>query len=98
MPICYTKDPTSYLTWGPNGAIAGHGREVQNIIAQVAKTDPGLIDAGFAAEAGAVKRMLTLPEAGRATEICLCGVWADPARRKAWTAGFQAFGGKIDAF
>src|SRR5262245_14615642 len=32
---CISNDPRSYLTWGPNGATAGGGREVQLILQSV---------------------------------------------------------------
>lgn len=29
---CYSNDLKSFITWGPRGATAGHGREIQSII------------------------------------------------------------------
>lgn len=88
--VCYSNDRKSYVTWGPNGATAGHGREIQYVLSRVG--DPALVASSFAEEAPAVLRLLLLPEGGRATEIYLCGIWAEPARREAWRAGFRRFG------
>lgn len=90
--VCHSNDRKSYLTWGPNGATAGHGREVQNVLHAVDTLDETLIDSSFGGEAAAVRRMLEIPEAGRATETFLCGVWVDPARREIWAAGFRRLG------
>ena len=49
---CYSNDPRSYLTWGPNGATGGGGREVQLILQAIDSVDPALINESF----GAVRR------------------------------------------
>ncbi len=92
--VCFSNDPKSYLTWGPNGATGGGGREVQLILRGVDKANPALIDASFGAEAAAVRRMFLMPDrqADRALETYLCGVWADTGRRAAWKAGFDLIG------
>lgn len=102
QPVCYSNDRASYITWGPNGATAGHGREVQAILnaflAAKPETSGAELDAAFGSEAPAVRRMLELngANANSPLEIYLCGVWMDPARRAAWKAGFKTFG-KIPA-
>ena len=92
--ICYSNDPRSYITWGPNGATAGGGREVQLILAALDRERPELLSASFGGEADAVRRTFILADrtADRVLETYLCGVWASPARRAAWRAGFDAVG------
>ncbi len=94
VTACVSNDPHSYLTWGPNGATAGGGREVQLILATVDGATPGVLDQGFGPEAAAVRRTFRLADrtADRTLETYLCGVWADPARRARWTTGFEAVG------
>ena len=91
---CFSNDPRSYLTWGPNGATAGGGREVQLILQAVDAATPALIDEHFGSEANAVRRMFRMPDrdTGRSLETYLCGIWADTARRARWTAGFDTLG------
>lgn len=91
---CYSNDPRSYLTWGPNGATGGGGREVQLILRAVDTATPALIDASFSQEADSVRRMFRMPDrnAARSLETYLCGIWMDPRRRAAWKAGFDAVG------
>lgn len=91
---CYSNDPRSYITWGPNGATAGGGREVQLIVAALDRQRPALVAQAFGAEAAAVRRSVVLPDrtAARALETYLCGIWADPARRAAWQRGFTVLG------
>ncbi|SPL62745.1 hypothetical protein [Ochrobactrum soli] len=92
--VCYSNDPKSYLTWGPNGATAGGGREVQLILQAVDTTSPDTIDEAFVDEAPAVRRMFSLPDRDehRSLETYLCGIWSDQARRIAWKKGFQRIG------
>jgi hypothetical protein len=95
---CFSNDKRSFITWGPNGATAGHGREVQAIIRQFGDSGtPGnadLFNAAFAAEAPAVQRMLELENKSdnSSLETYLCGVWMSPERRAAWIDGFRALG------
>ena len=67
---CFSNDPRSYLTWGPNGATAGGGREVQLILQAVDAATPALIDEHFGSEANAVRRMFRMPDrdTGRSLE------------------------------
>jgi hypothetical protein len=92
--VCFSNDPRSYLTWGPNGATGGGGREVQLILQAVDAATPSLLDASFGSEAAAVRRMFRMRDGdpARSVETYLCGIWADSARRAAWTAGFAAVG------
>ncbi|SDD04836.1 hypothetical protein [Belnapia rosea] len=92
--VCFSNDPRSYLTWGPNGATGGGGREVQLVLAMVDRTSPMLIDQAFGIEASAIRRTFQLRDrdAQRSLETYLCGVWADASRREAWRQGFNALG------
>jgi hypothetical protein len=84
------SDPCSFLTWGPRGATAGSGREIQYILWMVSKEDPALIDKAFGAEAANLQRFFRLRNGseGCHTETPLkrfmCAVWMDPARSKLW--------------
>lgn len=96
--VCYSNDRASFITWGPNGATAGHGREVQAILsaflAQNPETNGARLDAAFGGEAAGVRRMLDLnaSNANASLEVYLCGVWMSPTRRADWTKGFETFG------
>ena len=95
---CFTNDKRSFITWGPNGATAGHGREVQAILSYFRDlVTPGhadLFNAAFGPEAPAVQRMLELGNKSdnSALETYLCGVWMSPTRRSAWVDGFKTLG------
>jgi hypothetical protein len=92
--VCYSNDPRSYLTWGPNGATGGGGRDVQLILQAVDAASPALVDQSFGSEANAVRRMFKMPngDPSRSLETYLCGIWIDGSRRAAWKSGFQAIG------
>jgi len=94
-PVCYSNDRASFITWGPNGATAGHGREVQAILNAYLDV-PGAgaaFDAAFESEASSVRRMLTLNHSPNGPlETYLCGVWMDAGRRSAWRDGFRTIG------
>jgi peptidoglycan hydrolase-like protein with peptidoglycan-binding domain len=88
--VCYTNDPRSYLTWGPRGATAGHGREIQAIlwlISQRARLD---LENAFGGEISNIDRLVGLSPA--ATEKMLCAVWMDSSRRAHWSAAFANLG------
>ena len=91
---CYSNDPRSYLTWGPNGATGGGGREVQLILQAIDSVDPALINESFGAERDAVRRMFRMRDrnVSRSLETYLCGVWANISRRSAWKVGFERIG------
>lgn len=96
-PPCVTDDYLSYLTWGPRGATAGGGREIQGVLIAVDQASPKLIDAAFLDEAAAVRRFLHLRERRRApavldSERYLCGVWMDADRADRWGRGFASLG------
>ncbi len=92
--VCFSNDPRSYLTWGPNGATAGGGREVQLILEAINTAQPALIDLSFGSEASAVRRTFVLADRdlARSVETFLCGVWANPQRRASWKIGFEKLG------
>jgi len=94
QPICYSNDPTSFITWGPNGATAGGGREVQAILRQVETSDPSLMSASFGGELTAATKLLLLEGRPQAddTEVFLCGIWSSAARRQVWRAAFRQLG------
>lgn len=98
QPVCYSNDPNSFITWGPNGATAGGGREVQAILRQIEATDPAVIQSSFGSRADAIRRLLRLRvgPASRDVELYLCGIWAAAAQRAAWRDGFKALGESSD--
>lgn len=83
-------DERSALTWGPFGATAGWGGEVQTVLRTVDRADPQAIGASFGDEAGAVHRLMGTPGAS-AFELLL-PVYQDPVRRARWRDGFTALG------
>lgn len=94
---CRSNDPTSYLTWGPRGATAGGGREIQGILVAADAHDRALIDGAFGSEAASVRRFLQLAERRSQppildTERYLCAVWLDPTRAAQWAHGFATLG------
>jgi len=91
---CVSNDARSFLTWGPNGATAGHGREILAIVSQVDQNRPDLIDAAFAEEAPSLRKAIALENRADNSdlEIHLCKVWLDRDRRQAWKDGFAEFG------
>jgi hypothetical protein len=91
---CFSNDPRSYLTWGPNGATGGGGREVQLILQAIDAASPDKLATSFGSEQDAVRRMFKMLDrtADRTLETYLCGVWANPSRREAWKTGFQTIG------
>jgi len=90
--VCYNaSDPCAFLTWGPRGATAGLGREIQLILWMIWKENPALIDSAFGAEAGNLQRFFRLKGGGSKgcyTETplkrFLCAIWMDPARSTRW--------------
>lgn len=91
--VCYNaSDPCSLLTWGPRGATAGSGREIQWILWMAWKQDPVLVEKAFGPEFRHIRRFFRL-QSGPSDRICreltplrrfMCSVWIDPARRKLW--------------
>ena len=97
---CYNEsDPCSFLTWGPRGATAGSGRELQFILWMVWKEIPALIDKVFGPEAGSLPRFFRLQGGDRKgcyTETpvkrFLCAIWMDPARSGLWEKALVELG------
>ena len=91
-PACRnSSDPCSLLTWGPRGATAGQGRELQWIFGNVMKRNPGVVQEAFGDEFENVSRFLKLIPPPMDTchgtsplEYFMCAVWVDPGRRKIW--------------
>jgi hypothetical protein len=99
--VCYnTSDPCSYLTWGPRGATAGSGREIQWVLWLVLKRDPSLVEKAFGKEFPNVERFLRLKSSDQ-KEQCetdtplarfMCAIWLDPRRRKIWEDALATLG------
>lgn len=98
--VCYNEsDPCSFVTWGPRGATAGAGREIQLILWMVAKQDPSLLQKTFRTEYPNLRRFFQLKGGGKskcAGDIPLkrfvCAVWMDATRRKIWEEALAALG------
>jgi hypothetical protein len=98
--VCYNaSDPCAFLTWGPRGATAGLGREIQLILWMAWKENPALIEHAFAAEAGNLQRFFRLKGGGN--EGCrsetplkrfLCAIWMDPVRSRRWESALAELG------
>lgn len=92
------SDPCSMLTWGPRGATAGQGREIQWVLWKILKSYPGMLERAFGAEFANVRRFVRLRGpplqcAGDSPlEHFVCAVWRDPARRHAWEEGLVILG------
>lgn len=90
--VCYNEsDPCSFVTWGPRGATAGAGREIQYILWMAWKQDPALLQKAFGTEYESLHRFFHLRGGGKRTcdgaiplKQFVCAVWTDKARRKIW--------------
>ena len=90
--VCYNAgDPCAFLTWGPRGATAGLGREIQLILSMIWKENPALIERAFGAEAGNLQRFFRLKGGGNKgcyaetpLKRFLCAIWMDPTRSTRW--------------
>ena len=99
--VCHNaSDPCSLVTWGPRGATAGSGREIQLILWMAWKQDPALVENAFGREFGSAQRFFRL-ESGPSDRICrdvtplrrfMCAVWVDPPRRKIWEDALAKLG------
>src|SRR4029078_3974717 len=88
--VCYNEsDPCSFLTWGPRGATAGQGREIQWVIWLAWQRAPADVERIFAGEFASVQRFFNLK--GNPQNLCrhgaplerfMCAVWLDPSRRR----------------
>jgi hypothetical protein len=89
---CHSNDPTSFLTWGPRGATAGGGGEVQRILYAV-DADPNMkaiVDSSFGSTSSDVRRLTGLD--AKDVGAFLCKIWIDPQLRQQWKDGFARFG------
>jgi hypothetical protein len=91
---CYSNDPASYITWGPRGATAGHGAEVQQVLYLIDRSRPQLIDDAFGSDANIVRRLITADASSRV--LILCSVWISSQRRESLGRGFAKFGSYAD--
>jgi hypothetical protein len=99
--VCYNaSDPCSMLTWGPRGATAGSGREIQWIVWMAWKQDRALVEKAFGREFASVRRFFRL-QSGPSDRICMevtplrrfmCAVWMEPARREIWESALSELG------
>jgi len=89
MP-CFTNDPGSYITWGPRGATAGGGREVQWILWRVDRHDHSIVDTIFGSDASKLRQFISLDDSS--AKSFLCSIYADERRRAAWTRAFKELG------
>jgi hypothetical protein len=100
--VCYNEsDPCSFLTWGPRGATAGQGREIQWILWLAWKRSPAEVERAFAGEFANVARFFKLKgnpqntcKHGAPVELFMCSVWLDSNRRKVWENALVELGRK----
>ena len=93
------SDPCSMLTWGPRGATAGSGREIQWIVWQSLRENPDIVARAFGPELDNLRRFLRLKGGGSKQcdgtsplERFTCGVWIDPVRRVQWEGALASLG------
>lgn len=91
-PYCHTNDPRAYLTWGPRGATAGAGAEVQQIIFAAERANPGLLQSVFGPLTEDMHR-LALGNNDAAFDI-LCSIWIDPKQREDFKRRFARYGAR----
>jgi len=97
---CYNEtDPCSYLTWGPRGATAGAGREIQLILWKVEKQHPDLLKSAFGPEYPNLTRLFRLNAGAKDScegpvplKIFLCAIWMNGARRAIWEKALAQLG------
>jgi hypothetical protein len=83
-------DEGSGLTWGPFGATAGWGAEVQRVLATVDGARPDLVDRAFGTEKRTLRRLLDVQGCDAAG--FLRPVFDAPERRRVWKDGFARLG------
>ncbi|MFH1804655.1 MAG: hypothetical protein ABID63_07200 [Pseudomonadota bacterium] len=88
--FCYSNDRKSYMTWGPRGATAGHGAEIQQIMFRAEQRHPDILKKAFGPEFETVIRLILGTEDSVAD--ILCAAWINPERREALRASFARFG------
>lgn len=94
-----SSDPCSYLTWGPRGATAGSGREIQYILSAIDQRNPALLKAAFGVEYATLKRFYRAKSGPRDScvgpvplKILMCSIWATPERRAVWERALKSLG------
>lgn len=98
--VCFNaSDPCSFMTWGPRGATAGSGREIQYILWLAGQQQPGLLQEAFGTEYENFRRFLHLKGGSRGQcsgnvplKTFLCAMWLDAPRRQAWETAFAKLG------
>ena len=99
--VCYSNDKAAFITWGPHGATAGHGKEVQGILNLFLNSGDSeraeTFKRAFGDESNAVMRMLNMPKTSSDNnkpplETYLCSIWTNKNRREAWRSGFKKLG------
>ncbi len=84
---CKTNDQNSFLTWGPRGATAGGGREVQNILWTLKQQNAEKLRAALGADEAEIMDLVGLSRCH--TELYLCAKWVEPTNRDKWQAAFR---------
>ena len=91
-PYCFTNDPRAYLTWGPRGATAGAGAEIQQILFAAERANPGLLRDVFGPFTEDMHR-LALGNNDAAFDV-LCAIWVNDRERADFTRRFAAYGAR----
>lgn len=91
-PYCHTNDPRAYLTWGPRGATAGAGAEIQQILFAAERANPGLLQTVFGPFTEDMHR-LALGNNDAAFDV-LCAIWVDDQKRYEFARRFAAYGAR----
>jgi hypothetical protein len=84
---CKSNDRNSFLTWGPRGATAGGGREIQNILSNLQVQQPKRLQAAFGDQESDITGLIGLTACD--TERYLCAKWLDLDTRQRWAAAFK---------
>ena len=99
-PCHNATDPCSMLTWGPRGATAGQGAEIQWILWKLYNEDRDQLVRAFGPEYANVTRYLALKRPSPVScdgtspvEHFMCAAWLSPERRQRWSAGLLKLGG-----
>lgn len=93
-PYCFTNDPRAYLTWGPRGATAGAGAEIQQILFAAERANPGLLRDVFGPFTEDMHR-LALGNNDAAFDL-LCAIWVNDRERADFTRRFAAYGARAE--
>lgn len=98
------SDPCSYLTWGPRGATAGAGREIQLILRQLDREDPEQLRKLFGSEYAQLPRFYSLKAGGSPMcegpvplKVFLCAIWMTPKRKAIWDRALTRLGASSEA-